>query len=117
MLLNIADDPNTKEEDIPDTICVISDMEIDSGSSSYWYSHNDGWTTKTAMTEMDKVRAKWAAHGHKLPRLVYWNVQARQNTILDAGPNVSFISGMSPSIFESVITGKNGYDLMLEKLN
>lgn len=116
MLLSIADRPDVKEDDIPETIVVISDMEIDRGSASYWYSHNDGWTTKTAMTEMDKVRAKWAAHGHKLPRLVYWNVQARQNTILDAGPNVSFISGMSPSIFESVITGKNGYDLMLDKL-
>ena len=117
MLLDIADRPDVKEEDISETIVVISDMEIDSGSSQYWYNHRDGWTTKTAMTEMDKVRAKWAAHGHKLPRLVYWNVDARQNTILDAGPAVSFVSGMSPSIFESIITGKNGYQLMFEKLN
>ena len=68
------------------------------------------------MTEMDKVRAKWAAAGHKLPRLVYWNVDARQNTILDAGPAVSFVSGMSPTIFKQVITGKNGMDLCLEVL-
>jgi hypothetical protein len=91
-------------------------MEIDTGSREYWHSDRNGWTTKTAMTEMDKVRAKWAAHGHKLPRLVYWNVDARQNTILDAGPAVSFVSGMSPSIFESIITGKSGYTLMLQKL-
>ena len=120
MLLEIADRPTTREEDIPSTIVVISDMEIDSGSGSY-FSYGRGrsnrWTTGNAMTEMDKVRAKWAAHGHKLPRLVYWNVAARNNTILDAGPSVSFVSGMSPSIFESIITGKNGYALMLEKLN
>ena len=42
--------------------------------------------------------------------------EARQNTILDKGPEVSFVSGMSPSLFESIITGKNGYDLMIEKL-
>jgi len=110
MLLSIADRPDVKEEDIPETIVVISDMEIDQGSGGWWLE-------KTAMTEMDKVRAKWAAHGHKLPRLVYWCVNSRNtNTILDAGPTVSFVSGMSPSIFESIITGKNGYELMINKL-
>ena len=65
---------------------------------------------------MEKVRKKWADHGHKLPRLVYWNVDARQNTILDSGDSVTFVSGASPAIFEAIITGKNGIDLMLEKL-
>ena len=111
MLLNIADRPTTKEEDIPETIVVISDMEIDSGSD--WDNH---WGREVAATEMEKVRKKWAAHGHKLPRLIYWNVAARHNTILDSGPSVTFVSGASPSIFESVITGKNGVALMLDKL-
>lgn len=113
MLLDIANRPGVQEEDIPDTIVVISDMEIDGGG---WFSRSNSWTKETAMTEMDHVRAKWARAGHKLPRLVYWNVDARQNTILDAGPAVSFVSGMSPTIFKQVITGKNGYDLMLETL-
>ena len=112
MLLEIADRPTTKEEDIPGTIVVISDMEIDAGSD--WHHR---WTTRTAATEMQRIRDKWASHGHKLPRLVYWNVDARQNTILDAGPAVSFVSGMSPSLFKQVITGKNGMDLMLDALN
>ena len=119
MLLSIANRPDVREEDIPETIVVISDMEIDrgAGNSWSWFSvERSAWSKKTAMTEMDKIRAKWAAAGHKLPRLVYWNVDARQNTILDAGPAVSFVSGMSPTIFKQVITGKNGYDLMLEAL-
>lgn len=117
MLLDIADRPDVKEEDIPSTIVVISDMEIDAmscGRGSFW---NGGWTEKTAMTEMDKVRAKWASHGHKMPKLVYWCVNSRNtNTILDNGPGVSFISGFSPVIFESVLTGKTGMDLCLDKL-
>ena len=107
MLLSVADLPETREEDIPETIVVISDMEID---------YMADWNRGNLNTEMDKVRQKWASHGHKLPRLVYWNVQARQNTILDEGPDVSYVSGMSPAIFECIISGKNGYDLMLEKL-
>lgn len=97
-----------KPEDRPDTVVVISDMQID--SMSYW-------TADSASTEMEKIRAKWEACGLEMPRLVYWNVQARGNAnILDAGPNVSFVSGCSPVIFQQVLTGVSGYDLMLKKL-
>lgn len=122
MLLDIADRPETKEEDLPSTIVVISDMEIDYMSTnstiSGWGSRTERgvWTEKNTATEMEKVRRKWAAHGHKMPKLVYWNVQSRQNTILDSGEGVSFVSGMSPTIFTQVITGKTGLDLMLETL-
>ena len=110
MLLDVADRFDVREEDIPETIVVISDMEIDNMSCPH------RWTKNNAITEMDKVRAKWADHGHKMPKLVYWNVNARQNTILDNGPGVSFVSGMSPTIFTSIITGKTGFELMLETL-
>jgi len=119
MILDIARQPGVKKEDVPKTLVVISDMEIDSGSGSWdWRrgeNHNK-WTEKTAATEMEKVRQKFAAAGLECPRLVYWNVDARNDTILDSGPNVSFVSGMSPVLFEQVLTGKNGWDLCLDKL-
>jgi len=108
MLLDIADRENVAESDIPETIVVISDMEIDNMSN--WRS------VGYAATEMSMVRKKWAEHGHKMPKLVYWNVEARNDTILDVGKGVSFVSGASPVTFESVITGKTGWDLCLEKL-
>lgn len=113
MLLAIADRPDVKEEDVPNSIVVISDMEIDSASYSYNYH---GWTKDNMATEMERVRQKWIKHGHKPPRLTYWNVQARHNNILDLGPNVSYVSGMSPSIFTQIMTGKSGWDLMVETL-
>lgn len=115
LLLKTATKKGVKQSDIPKTIVVISDMEIDRGTGGWHWE--TGWTKRTAATEMEKIRQKWAAHGLQLPKLVYWNVDARQNTILDAGPNVSFVSGMSPTIFKQVITGKTGYDLMLEAIN
>lgn len=114
LLLKVASRPGVKKEDIPETIVVISDMEIDSGTRQGWYG--SGWTKDAASTEMEKIRQKWTRYGFKLPKLVYWNVSARNNTILDAGPNVSFVSGMSPTIFRQVLTGKTGYDLMLQTL-
>ena len=107
----------SKKEDIPKTIVVISDMEIDSATGGSWRRTATSWTKDTIGTEMENLRREWAAAGLTLPRLVYWNVQARQNTILDLGPNVSYVSGASPSIFKQVVTGKTGWDLMLEVLN
>ena len=107
MLLNVARQKHVKSEDIPKTICVISDMEID-------YMSN--WNKDSAITEMERVRERWERVGLELPRLVYWNVNARHDTILDLGPNVSLVSGCSPVIFEQVLTGKQGFDLMLEVL-
>lgn len=102
--------------DLPDTIVVISDMEIDSGASEDWRAHYKGWTAKTAATEMEKIRLNWASFGLKLPKLVYWNVDARNNTILDSGDSVSFVSGFSPIIFQQVIQGVTGVELMMRIL-
>lgn len=100
---------NAKPEDRPDTVCIISDMQIDSMSVGRWNSD-------TTMTEMELIRQEWAAAGLECPRLVYWNVDARNNTILDAGPNVSFVSGFSPTTFKQVVTGITGWDLMIQTI-
>ena len=65
---------------------------------------------------MEKIRQEWAQCGLKLPRLVYWNVDARSNTILDSGDLVSFVSGFSPVIFQQIIKGVTGVELMLQTL-
>lgn len=117
LLLTTALNNAVKKEDIPKTIVIISDMEIDQGTYHWGGRHYvSAWTKNKASTEMEKIRTKWKAHGLELPKLIYWNVDARNNTILDAGPNVSFVSGMSPTIFKSVLTGKSGWDLCLEAI-
>jgi hypothetical protein len=65
---------------------------------------------------MEKIRQEWAEAGLEIPKLVYWNVNARHNTILDLGPNVSYVSGASPVIFEQVTSGVTGWQLCLDKL-
>ena len=118
LILNSIKYNNVKKEDIPKTLVVISDMEIDAGTSTWIWSStkNRTWTKENAETDMERIRQSWKAMGYELPRLVYWNVDARHNTILDSGPNVSFVSGMSPVIFKSILTGKNGWDLCLETI-
>ena len=109
LLLNTVRNNPRAAFDLPDTIVVISDMEIDHGS--YWRSDI------IRKTEMQSIREQWARCGLQLPKLVYWNVDARNDTILDDGDGVSFVSGGSPVLFEQVCKGINGYDLMLDKIN
>jgi hypothetical protein len=84
-------------------------MQIDCGSY--------GWTAKNTATEMEQIRKDWENAGLVLPRLVYWNVNATKDTFLDSGSNVSFVSGFSPILFQQVIQGKTGMDIMTDKLN
>lgn len=103
-----------KKEDLPSVITIISDMEIDSGTRQW--GDSVVWTEATTASEMEKIRQEWAEAGLKIPKLVYWNVNARHNTILDLGPNVSYVSGASPVIFEQVTSGVTGWQLCLDKL-
>jgi len=107
LVRNIAKRSNP--EDIPNTLVVISDMQIDSGS--YFRSKN------AVLTEMESERIRWAAEGLKIPHLIYWNVNATGNAnILDASPDVSYVSGCSPVIFKQILTGKTGWDLCLDAI-
>ena len=113
MLLKTAINNHCTQDELPQNLIVISDMEIDAARGCWGY-----YSSVTPVdTMMENMRKKWAAHGYELPRLVYWNVDARQNNFLDNDPNVSYISGFSPTIFQQLMSGKTGYELMLETLN
>ena len=112
LLLDTAIRNNVSQSDIPENIIIISDMQIDEARDN-WCT---GYTVPPVNTVMEAARAKWAAAGYTLPHLIYWNVDARQNTFLDDGENVSYVSGFSSSTFEQIMSGKTGVELMLDKL-
>lgn len=110
MLLATAIEYGCKQEDLPQTIVVVSDMEFDSGVS-YSYSLGRG-------SLMETIANKWKACGYEMPKLMYWNVNARNDNIpMKMADGITFVSGMSPVIFEQVLTGKTGLDFVLDKLD
>ena len=122
MILDIAIKNGLSQEEIPQNLIIISDMEFNacatsgrSYKSDFWSNYNRNIPNNTLFEMMAK---KWNYHGYKLPKLVFWNVDARQNNIAMRDDSyVSYVSGMSPSIFEQVMSGKTGYMLMMEKLD
>ena len=116
LVLNTAVRNHLHQADMPETIVIISDMEVD-GMQGYSSWNGSARGTKGVQTFMDKIRNVWISHGYKLPKLVLWNVNARNSTVLDVGPDVTTVSGCSPVVFEMIMSGKSGMDLMFSKLD
>lgn len=126
LLLNTAKRNHCSQEDLPQNILVISDMEFDAAARCGHYDYHQGkwiyphtrFTQENANTLLEEISKKWQAAGYEMPHLIFWNVDARQNNIPIIGNGrISYVSGFSPSIFQSIISGKSGYDLMMETLN
>lgn len=121
LMLNTAIRHNCSQDEIPQNLIIISDMEFDSCATSGPVSggrYGGGNRITSKDTLFEAMSKKWANNGYQMPHLVFWNVNARQNNIpmLGNGP-VSYVSGFSPSIFETIMSGKTGYMLMMEKLD
>lgn len=107
-IFETAANNHISNEDMPKGLIVISDMEIDK------YMRYNNWD----FLEMMEYRFNTA--GYEMPKIILWNVAARQDTYLSQNPNVIYVSGSSPSVFKSFISALNGetaYDVMLKTLN
>lgn len=68
----------------------------------------------------DKIAKCYENAGYKLPRLVFWNVNSRTNTIpiKENEMGVALVSGFSPNIAKMVMSGQTDpYECLLETLN
>ena len=123
MLLDTALANNVHQKDMPQNIIVISDMEFDeaTGDNMGWYRgarNTSQMNSRNAETLLEGIAKKWNEEGYEMPHLIFWNVDARQANIPMIGNGrISYVSGFSPSIFQTIMTGKTGYDLMMECLN
>lgn len=99
LILNTAVQGGISPEDMPKQILIISDMEFDAGRS---------WGFNADTNVFNIASAKYAQHGYKLPKLVFWNVNSRTNTIpLKQNENgVILVSGFSVNTLNMVLNGE-----------
>ena len=125
MLLSTARRRHVKPEDMPTRLYIFSDMEFDRCVTTY---HNDSFFVTTYHNArffnkeneinscLESIKKEWAQAGYKMPSVIFWNLDARHNHIPAIGDGFSYVSGFSPSMIDTILSGKDGYDLMLEKL-
>lgn len=113
LILNTAIKNKCSQEEIPNKLYIISDMQFDecastNSSKSIEWRVTSTLKKKEVGTFIDSMREKYEAKGYSLPNLVYWNVRESSKGSFQQDKNGSgccFVSGYSPSLFKAVIQG------------
>lgn len=122
LILATAKKHNMEQNELPQNILIISDMEFDScatcgsGADCYGWSRNNRPNARL----FDEISSRYTAAGYKMPRLVFWNVNARTKTIpiIENELGVALVSGFSPNIAKMVMSGKTDpYECLRETLD
>jgi hypothetical protein len=111
-VLQVAKKGNVSQEDMPDYVIVLSDMQFD---ACVRYDDN----------AMGMIKRKYSEAGYKMPAIIFWNLTARssadQSPIKMNDKGVAIVSGFSPAIMAAVL-GANPddytpYAMMLKVIN
>lgn len=118
LILTTAVKAHMKQSELPANILILSDMEFDSCAVS---SRRSGYGYAKPDNKLFSVIAKrYAEHGYKLPRLVFWNICSRTGTIpvKENDLGIALVSGFSPSIVKMVLSNSTDlFECLLEQLN
>jgi hypothetical protein len=95
LILNTATSYKIKEEEMPETIIIFSDMQFNA-------------TSIGEETAFDMIAKKYQDNGYKMPGLVFWNLDAREGCIPITynQDGVALVSGFSPALMETVLSGE-----------
>ncbi len=109
LILQTAQENNLKQEELPEQILIISDMEFDKGVYSTTGTNFNGW--KKSFNEV----------GYNLPTIIFWNVAGSTNGVPTTKfeNDVAMISGFSTNILSNLLTldKYSPKDVMLERLS
>lgn len=85
-----------KQEDMPEKLFVISDMQFNETSNKY-------------LSNYEKIKKKYHKYGYKIPQIIFWNVRANTKDfpVTIGDDNTALISGFSTSILKSVLEGSD----------
>lgn len=108
LILDTAISTNTKQEEMPKKLIVISDMQFDSALGY-----------RARKTLFKGMKEKFESHGYQMPTVVFWNVDSKKTAfqVSEDDKNVLLCSGCSPVILKGVLKYNNPMDLVLETLN
>ena len=118
LILQTAINKNMSQEELPQNVLILSDMEFDECATC---GRKDSWRVNSPSKKLFQVFTdKYAEHGYKLPRLVFWNICSRTGTIpvKENDLGVALVSGFSPAIVKMVLSNSTDpFECLLEQLN
>ena len=111
-LLNIAINNKLTQEDMPEAIIIVSDMQINCVK---------GIDYDNRMTFYDKMSDLYKQHGYNMPAVTFWNVNAVSPAFHASHDTrgASLVSGYSVNILKQVLEniGTTPFELMMKVVN
>ncbi len=108
LILDVAIENDVPKNEMPKSIIVVSDMEID-------YCGNREWTF------YDKIAHKFKKHGYEIPNIVFWQVNSRHDVFHadSSRKGVQLVGGQSASTFKNLLSciGMTPKEAMLRIIN
>lgn len=91
--MKIALENHISPDEMPKSLIVISDMEIDCCGNREW-------------TFYDKMKHKFEKHGYVIPNIIFWNVNSRHDVFHadSKRKGVQLCSGQSTTIFKQIMS-------------
>jgi hypothetical protein len=122
LILHTAEVNKLPQSEMPTKIYIVSDMEFDESQREDSFLWTRGrYSTPDEKTIFKTAQDYYKEHGYTLPKVVFWNVNARHDMapVTQDECGVYLVSGCSPSIFKALMETKvlTPIDLMLEVLN
>lgn len=98
MLLAMAVSAQVPEEELPKQVLVISDMEFDMATQPEYDWRSGTWVgNRFGEALFEQISEKYKKAGYTMPRLIFWNVCGRTDTIpmVDNESGICLLSGFS----------------------
>lgn len=105
LILDQATKHKLSQDEMPNKILILSDMEFNSATCSRGWGSNrtEAWNP-SAQQMIEKM---YTEAGYKVPQIVYWNIQSRNGGVPVAfdKTGTALVSGFSPAIMTSLLGG------------
>lgn len=119
LILEMARCKDVPREELPKQVLVISDMEFDEATASGYFGR-DNWK-KADATLFSQIAKKYKAAGYRMPRLIFWNVCGRTNTIpmVNNKEGLCLLSGFSQNAMKVAANRdkKDPYEALIATLD
>ncbi|MDY5738980.1 MAG: DUF2828 family protein [Anaerovoracaceae bacterium] len=107
LILDSAVRNHVSQEELPEILYLISDMEFNS------------CVRNASLSNFENAKHRFEEHGYKLPQIVFWNVASRNSNqpVTKNEQGVALVSGCTPRLFSMVASGElSPYTVMMEVL-
>lgn len=108
LILNTAIQNQVKQEEMPETILIISDMQF------------DGYSFHMNSSLFDEIKKNFEFAGYKLPKICFWNVAGNYSNTIPLKENeygLILCSGFSINIVKMFLSGEiDPYTILMKTL-